>query len=925
MAAIQEPEVQFAQRLASNEKPIRTKAIKKLRKYINVRSQKASGGFTGDELLKLWKGLFYCLWMQDKPLLQEELSNQISSLIHSFQDIDGQFLYLESFLQTVKREWTGIDRLRMDKFFQLVRFMFRQTFETLKRTSWDSSVVSRFLELLTAQLLRGGCDAPSGLQFHVLDLYLTELAAVGSAELTADQNLIFIEPFCRTAAKTKDRTLFRAVCSSIFSTIIDQAPFAIEDLMKEVETAAASDSDSGQASEGDEDEDRTEEKTVGRPGRKAAAKQVNGSKSSREDEDEDEDDDEELHLEDSDSEAPCDEDVGPVLQFDYASLADKLFAFASRSSTPSQNRQRLYKIIKVLRDLSEGVFPQDEYPEEVSTDEDDDMFASRKRMKRRQGGMEEGEEGAPASKKSKGNKKEASKPPEQNENEAEDDSEAAELTANNENKKKKKKKKRKKKRAGQGGGENAESSEQEQTPTEETEGSPQEAQTQSSGAPDQPSVTEEASRATPGTADGEEASAESSEKKSETPELEAAAEQQTVTTEPEMSADATAAGKKKKRKRKKALKLQTGAAVSQVSAEAQSTAVSSEASTAETTTDGKKKKKKAERKLEGEPVLNGESREEEESTAAATKKGKKKNLKADEAAEVEAEGEHADADITSVSKEASLDATTAPLKKKTKNKVKQENAALEASDESAAAPPRTKRKKNQKESDTMTPVKKKKKKKLAAAQVDDINDETQEQATSGEDQAEVSSSSRKPAKKKRKIPVVFEFEAEELEAAASVNGLAEEETRVPSTPLSAKKTPKTVKTPAGAASDFITFQSNAAVPTALFCKSRGSPSTPLSRRKQSQTPSSESKKVTFGLKNNKTAEFKKTDRSLLVSPDGSSRVPFDPKQKPKFGVLKSPATSLSSRVKKTPDSSRKTSSGTPKSAAKRRPAAADFF
>lgn len=29
-----------------------------------------AGGFTGDELLKLWKGLFYCLWMQDKPLLQ---------------------------------------------------------------------------------------------------------------------------------------------------------------------------------------------------------------------------------------------------------------------------------------------------------------------------------------------------------------------------------------------------------------------------------------------------------------------------------------------------------------------------------------------------------------------------------------------------------------------------------------------------------------------------------------------------------------------------------------------------------------------------------------------------------------------------------------------------------------------------------------
>lgn len=346
MASIQEPEVQFAQRLASNEKPIRTRAIKKLRKYINARSQKAAGGFTGDELLKLWKGLFYCLWMQDKPLQQEELSKQISSLIHSFQHVDGQFLFLESFLQTFKREWTGIDRLRMDKFFQLVRFMFRQTFEMLKRKNWDSSVVSSFLELLTAQLLQSSSGAPSGLQLHILDVYMTELAAVGSAELTADQNLTFIEPFCKTVSKTKDRILFSGICTNIFGTIIDQAPFAIDDLMKELKAAQASDSDSGQASEEeDEEEDELREKTTRKPaGKKKTVKQINGNKSDEEDEDEDE----LLHLEeDSDTEGPCDEDIGPVLQFDYAGLADRLFGLASRSGTPGRNRQRLYRIVRV--------------------------------------------------------------------------------------------------------------------------------------------------------------------------------------------------------------------------------------------------------------------------------------------------------------------------------------------------------------------------------------------------------------------------------------------------------------------------------------------------------------------------------------------------------------------------------------------------
>lgn len=46
------------------------------------------------------------------------------------------------------------------------------------------SAVSQFLELLTAQLLQSDAAAPSGLQLHVLDLYLTELAAVGAAEVT---------------------------------------------------------------------------------------------------------------------------------------------------------------------------------------------------------------------------------------------------------------------------------------------------------------------------------------------------------------------------------------------------------------------------------------------------------------------------------------------------------------------------------------------------------------------------------------------------------------------------------------------------------------------------------------------------------------------------------------------------------------------
>lgn len=49
-----------------------------------------------------------------------------------------------------------------------------------------------------------------------------------------------------------------------------------------------------------------------------------------------------------------------------------------------------------------GIFPQDEYPDEVSTDEDDDMFGTRKRMKRGRSRVEDEDEGVPAAKKTKG-------------------------------------------------------------------------------------------------------------------------------------------------------------------------------------------------------------------------------------------------------------------------------------------------------------------------------------------------------------------------------------------------------------------------------------------------------------------------------------------------------------------------------------------
>nr|XP_056714277.1 ribosomal RNA processing protein 1 homolog B [Euleptes europaea] len=351
------PEVQFAQRLAANEKRIRDRALKKLRGYIVLRTRNPAGGFNQEEFLKIWKGLFYCLWMQDKPLLQEELSNNISQLIHVIENMDARHLFIQTFWQTMNREWNGIDRLRLDKFYMLIRVVLRQSFEVLKRNGWNESFTEPFLHLLMKEAIHSESNAPIGIKLHFIDIYLEELAKVGAKELRADQNLKFIEPFCKTAAKTKDRHLLQAIIHGIFETIVDQCPFAVEDLMRELKAS----SDDAQSE--DDDWDDEENKLVAKDRSLPNKLSLDGEA-------------EENPLE------AADDSIGPVLQFDYNSIADMLFELASRKNTPAFNRKHLYKMVKKLQDLAEGTFPQDDFPEDVSTDEDDDTF-SRKKWKRK--------------------------------------------------------------------------------------------------------------------------------------------------------------------------------------------------------------------------------------------------------------------------------------------------------------------------------------------------------------------------------------------------------------------------------------------------------------------------------------------------------------------------------------------------------------
>ncbi|XP_068930939.1 ribosomal RNA processing protein 1 homolog A [Petaurus breviceps papuanus] len=335
-------EIQLAQRLAGNEKTTRDRAVRKLRRYIRAKTGSASGGFSHEELLKIWKGLFYCMWMQDKPLLQEELGNTISQLIHVFQNTETQHLFVQTFWQTMNREWNGIDRLRLDKFYMLMRLLLNQSFEVLKRNEWDESQIELLLNILMKEILHPDSQGPCGIKSHFIDIYLEELTKVGAKELTADQNLKFIVPFCKIAARTKDSTLLYNIVGGIFEAILEQAPFAIEDLIREL-NANEKDSELFEAESDDMTSIRLPRKQ--KKGKKGKDSSLSEDKPKVE------------------KRSNGKGHIGLVLQFNYEEIAARLFEMASRQNTPSLNRKRLYKLVRKFQSLAEGIFPQDGLPQ----------------------------------------------------------------------------------------------------------------------------------------------------------------------------------------------------------------------------------------------------------------------------------------------------------------------------------------------------------------------------------------------------------------------------------------------------------------------------------------------------------------------------------------------------------------------------------
>ncbi|EKM84116.1 hypothetical protein AGABI1DRAFT_117560 [Agaricus bisporus var. burnettii JB137-S8] len=215
----------LAKYFASTEKKTRDKAVKNLAAFL---SEAPGNALSRSEMDKLWKGIFYCFWMSDKPLVQQALASELAELLLAVSSTTASLAFLRGFWTTIVREWNGIDRLRIDKFYLLIRRFVNASFRLLIKANWDEKTCSAYNSLLISEggpLHPTDVRVPMGLPGHLSDVYLEELEKAISA--TSEQSPlpvplgILLDPFFALMAQTSSNSIYKRIESSLLKPLLD--------------------------------------------------------------------------------------------------------------------------------------------------------------------------------------------------------------------------------------------------------------------------------------------------------------------------------------------------------------------------------------------------------------------------------------------------------------------------------------------------------------------------------------------------------------------------------------------------------------------------------------------------------------------------------------------------------------------------------
>jgi len=189
----------FGKRLAHTDKKIRDRGFANLKAFLHNHTELERLDF-----LKLWRGLYFGMWMADKRPVQQDLAVQMALLIEKIPR-EKQGMWLDTFWETMKASWEKLDKHRLSKYLLLIRIVVAEAFKVVRLGGWQTDEVKAlsetFLQGVPRHVQQGMNTRSLGLnlQFHRILWDELRPQLKKDPEASVEVILELLEPFCALA------------------------------------------------------------------------------------------------------------------------------------------------------------------------------------------------------------------------------------------------------------------------------------------------------------------------------------------------------------------------------------------------------------------------------------------------------------------------------------------------------------------------------------------------------------------------------------------------------------------------------------------------------------------------------------------------------------------------------------------------------
>lgn len=171
------------------DRKLRTESLSSLQAFLSSRRS-----ISPLDARKLWTGLYYALWMTDRPRPQQALAADLANLVHDLQPACVE-PWLAAFWSVLGTQWPHIEALRLDKFLLLVRRTFAAHVRLAKEQGFEGPLTAQVVGVF-AQWCFDAEDENKvafGLRLHVLDVWVDELEREGAIGAEDEHAKAFVQ------------------------------------------------------------------------------------------------------------------------------------------------------------------------------------------------------------------------------------------------------------------------------------------------------------------------------------------------------------------------------------------------------------------------------------------------------------------------------------------------------------------------------------------------------------------------------------------------------------------------------------------------------------------------------------------------------------------------------------------------------------